>query len=289
MNGNSKYIPRNFLRGASITGSNHLELELKKSPVETLGSLTIRLIREMGAIATFFFKGFFLIFSYPPHLSRIIQQIQFIGMKSVFVICLTGAFTGMVLGFQGYYSLTMFGSEGFLGSAVALSLIRELGPVLTAIMVTGRAGSAITAEIGIMRISEQIDALKTMGINPIRFLISPKIAAALISFPLLTAIFDVIGLLGGYLTGSVLLGINREIYFSRAQASVLMEDITGGLIKSLFFAVIVVSVCCYNGYYTHTRAEGFGAKGVSLSTTTAVVHSCVLIFVADYILTSFFM
>jgi len=210
-------------------------------------------------------------------------------MKSVFVICLTGAFTGMVLGFQGYYSLTMFGSEGFLGSAVALSLIRELGPVLAAIMITGRAGSAITAEIGIMRISEQIDALKAMGINPIRFLISPKIAAALISFPLLTAIFDVIGLFGGYLTGSVLLGINREIYFSRAQASVLMEDITGGFIKSLFFAVIVVSVCCYHGYYTHTRAEGFGAKGVSLSTTTAVVHSCVLIFVADYILTSFFM
>jgi len=266
-----------------------LELELKKSPIETLGSLTIRLIREMGAIATFFFKGFFLIFSYPPHLSRIIQQIQFIGMKSVFVICLTGAFTGMVLGFQGYYSLTMFGSEGFLGSAVALSLIRELGPVLAAIMITGRAGSAITAEIGIMRISEQIDALKAMGINPIRFLISPKIAAALISFPLLTAIFDVIGLFGGYLTGSVLLGINREIYFSRAQASVLMEDITGGFIKSLFFAVIVVSVCCYHGYYTHTRAEGFGAKGVSLSTTTAVVHSCVLVFVADYILTSFFM
>lgn len=115
----------------------------------------------------------------------------------------------MVLGFQGYYSLVMFGSEGFLGSAVALSLIRELGPVLAAIMVTGRAGSAMTAEIGIMRISEQIDALKTMGINPIRFLVSPKIAAALISFPLLTAIFDVVGIFGGYLTGSILLGINR--------------------------------------------------------------------------------
>ena len=243
----------------------------------------------MGNIAIFFSKGFFFIFTYPPHLSRIVQQVQFIGSKSVFVICLTGAFTGMVLGFQGYYSLVMFGSEGFLGSAVSLSLIRELGPVLAAIMVTGRAGSAMASEIGIMRISEQIDALKTMDINPIRFLVSPKIAAALISFPLLTAIFDVVGIYGGYLTGSVLLGINREVYFSRAETSVLMDDITGGFIKSIVFAIIVVSICCCQGYYTHTRANGFGAKGVSLSTTNAVVHSCVLILVADYILTSFLM
>lgn len=266
-----------------------METSLVKNPIEKLGSLAIRQVRELGSIAIFFFKGFFLIFSYPPHFLKILEQIQFIGMKSVSVICLTGAFTGMVLGFQGYYSLVMFGSEGFLGSAVSLSLIRELGPVLAAIMVTARAGSAMAAEIGIMRISEQIDALKTMTINPIRFLISPKIAAALISFPLLTAIFDVVGIFGGYLTGSVLLGINREIYFQRAQTSVFMEDIAGGFIKSIFFAIIVVSVCCYQGYYTHTRAGGFGAKGVSFSTTTAVVHSCVLILVADYVLTSFLM
>ena len=263
--------------------------EIIKSPVEALGREILKIIREMGTIAIFFIKGFFFIFSFPINLSRITQQVQFIGARSVFVICLTGAFTGMVLGFQGYYSLTMFGSEGFLGSAVALSLIRELGPVLAAIMVTGRAGSAMTAEIGIMRISEQIDALKTMGINPIRFLISPKIAAALISFPLLTAIFDVVGLFGGYITGSILLGINREIYFSRAQTSVLMDDITGGFIKSLFFAVIVVSICCYHGYFTHIKTEDFGAKGVSTSTTRAVVHSCVLILIADYVLTSFLM
>ncbi len=267
-----------------------MELENKKSPVAKLGELTLLYIQELGSIAIFFSKGFFLIFSLPLHLPRILQQIQFIGTKSIFVICLTGAFTGMVLGFQGYYSLVMFGSEGFLGSAVSLSLIRELGPVLAAIMVTGRAGSAMAAEIGIMRISEQIDALKTMNINPIRFLISPKIAAALISFPLLTALFDVIGIFGGYLTGSILLGITPEIYFSRAETSVLMKDINGGFIKSIFFAIIVVSICCYQGYYTHTRSEGgFGAKGVSLSTTNAVVHSCVIILVADYVLTSFLM
>ncbi len=266
-----------------------MESQIKKSPLAGLGNVTINLIMEVGRIAIFFSKGFFLIFSYPFNLYRIVQQIQFIGSKSIFVICLTGAFTGMVLGFQGYYSLVMFGSEGFLGSAVSLSLIRELGPVLAAIMVTARAGSAMASEIGIMRISEQIDALKTMDINPIRFLISPKIAAALISFPLLTAIFDTIGIYGGYLTGSILLGINKEIYFSRAQSSVLMEDITGGFIKSVFFAVIVVSICCYQGYYTHLRADGFGAKGVSTSTTNAVVLSCVLILAADYVLTSFLM
>ena len=208
-------------------------------------------------------------------------------MKSLMVICLTGAFTGMVLGLQGYYTLVKFGSEGLLGAAVALSLIREMGPVLAAIMVIARAGSAIAAEIGIMRISEQIDALETMDIDPIRFLISPRLAAALISFPLLTAIFDVVGIFGGYLTGSLLLGIDEGIYFSRVESSVEMTDINGGFIKSLVFAVVVTGICTFSGFFTHERRDGFGAKGVSLSTTSAVVTSCVLILVTDYILTSF--
>ncbi len=202
------------------------------------------------------------------------------------VIALTGVFTGMVLGLQGYYTLIKFGSEGMLGSAVALTLIRELGPVLTGIMITARAGSAIAAEIGVMRISEQIDALETMDINPIRFIFSPRIVAALISFPLLTALFDVIGILGGYLTGSLMLGINDGIYFYRVNDSVVMEDITGGFVKSLVFALVVTTVCCAQGYFTHLQTRGgFGAKGVSFSTTTAVVHSCVLILVCDYIIT----
>jgi phospholipid/cholesterol/gamma-HCH transport system permease protein len=207
-------------------------------------------------------------------------------MKSIFVICLTGAFTGMVLGLQGYYTLSKFGSEGLLGAAVALSLIRELGPVLTAIMIIGRAGSAIAAEIGIMRISEQIDALETMDINPIRFLVSPRITASLISFPLLTAIFNVIGIWGGYISGSLLLGLNKGIYFSRVESGIVMDDIVGCGLKAIVFSIIVVTICCYQGYYTHTRSEGFGAKGVSLSTTSAVVISCVLVLISDYILTS---
>jgi len=258
-----------------------------KRPVPALGRLTISFIQELGKIAVFFFRSFFLIFSLPLQFSKFIQQIYFIGTKSLLVICLTGAFTGMVLGLQGYYTLIKFGSEGLLGAAVALSLIRELGPVLTAIMIIGRAGSAVAAEIGIMRISEQIDALETMDINPIRFLVSPRMAASIFSFPILTALFDAVGIIGGFLTGSMLLGIKPGIYFSRVESSVLMEDIMGGFIKSIVFALLVATICCYQGYYTHTRAEGFGAKGVSLSTTSAVVLSSVLVLIADYVLTSF--
>ncbi|MCJ7830698.1 MAG: ABC transporter permease [Desulfobacterales bacterium] len=241
----------------------------------------------MGGVALFFLKALVHIFSLPLQVSKIMQQIYQIGATSVFVICLTGAFTGMVLGLQGYYTLVKFGSEGLLGAAVALTMIREMGPVLTAIMVIGRAGSAMAAEIGIMRISEQIDALDTMDIDPIRFLISPRVAASLLSFPLLTALFDVIGIFGGYLTGSILLGINPGIYFARVESSVVISDITGGFIKAVVFAIVVSTICCFKGYYTHKRPGGFGAKGVSLSTTSAVVTACVLVLVVDYVLTSF--
>ncbi len=258
---------------------------IKEMPAST-GRLTIFFVREMGRVTLFFINGFIFIFSYPFQLKKIVQQIYFIGTKSLFVVSLTAVFTGMVLGLQGYYTLVKFGSEGLLGAAVSLTLIRELGPVLTAIMIIGRAGSATAAEIGIMRISEQIDALVTMDINPVRFLVSPRIAAAVISFPLLTAIFDVVGIFGGYLTGSVLLGINSGIYFSRIETSVVMGDITGGFIKSIAFAVVVVTICCYQGFFVHKREEGFGAKGVSLATTSSVVISCVLILIVDYALTS---
>ena len=258
-----------------------------KTPLSALGRWTLTFIQELGKIAIFFFKGFFLIFSLPFQTNKILHQVFFIGAKSLLVICLTGAFSGMVLGLQGYYTLAQFGSEGLLGAAVALTLIRELGPVLTAIMVIGRAGSATAAEIGIMRISEQIDALETMDINPTRFLVSPRLAASFLSFPILTAIFDVIGILGGYVTGSLLLDINPGLYFSRLETSVLMEDINGGFIKSIVFSLLVATICSYQGFYTHTRTEGFGAKGVSHSTTSAVVSSCVVVLIADYILTSF--
>ena len=255
--------------------------------LDWLGQITLKVIGELGAVAIFFVHGFALIFSYPFQFRKIIQQVYFIGVKSFLIISLIGLFTGMVLGLQGYYTLVKFGAEGMLGAAVALSLIRELGPVLTALMIIGRAGSSIAAEIGIMRISEQIDALDTMDINPMRFLVSPRIAASIISFPLLTALFDVIGIIGGFLTGVLLLGVNSGIFFNRIFDSVVAKDITGGFLKSLFFALVVSTICCYQGYFTHMRPGGFGAKGVSLATTSAVVISCVLVLVLDYVLTSF--
>jgi len=254
--------------------------------VEVLGTTTRGGIETIGRGSIFFFQGLLQLLVLPVQFSKIVEHTWFIGMKSMMVIVLTGIFTGMVLGLQGYYTLVQFGSEGMLGSAVALTLIRELGPVLTAIMVAARAGSAMAAEIGVMRISEQIDALETMDVNPVRYLFTPRIVAGVISFPLLTALFDVIGIFGGYLTGSLLLGINPGIYLYRVKDSVFMTDVTGGFIKSLVFSLVVTTVCCSRGYFTHLHTTGgFGAKGVSHSTTTAVVNSCVLILIFDYIIT----
>ena len=258
-----------------------------KNPVAALGREVLTSVRYMGRVFLFFIKGFLLIFQPPFQFNKIRQHIYFIGMKSVFVICLTAGFTGMVLGLQGYYALVKYGSTAALGSAVALSLVREMGPVLTAIMVIARAGSATAAEIGIMRISEQIDALTTMRIDPLGYLISPRIAAGLISFPILTAFFDLIGILGGYLSGVILMGANAGSYLYRVDASVEWIDVKGGFIKSIVFAVLVITICCFQGYFTHMRRDSYGSKSVSLSTTSAVVLSCVMILVSDYVVTSF--
>ena len=221
----------------------------------------------------------------PVKLSRLAKQIHFIGFQSLLVIVLTGAFTGMVLSLQGFYTLNRFGSEAFLGPMVALSLIKEMGPVITGLMVTGRAGSAVAAEIGIMRISDQIDALTLMGLNPFRYLIVPNLLAALIALPLLTAVFDVVGILGGYMVGVKLLGVGSGTYFGEMTNYVDLSDIVEGLYKSLSFGVIIAWVCCYKGYYTGIHT-GFGAEGVSRATTQAVVFSSVLILVWDYFMTS---
>jgi len=252
------------------------------------GAKAIRLNGNLGAIAIFFFRALILIF-HPKQFSAIIQQIYFIGAKSVQIVALVGFFTGMVLGLQLYFVLVKFGSVGVLGTAVALSLIREMGPVLTAIMITARAGSAMTAEIGIQRISEQVDALSTMRIDPVGYLISPRIAAAVISFPILTTFFDLIGIFGGWVSGCLLLGVNSGAYYYRVVSATQMEDITGGLVKSLVFGLLVVTICCFQGFFTHMRSDSYGARSVSLSTTSAVVLSCVMILISDYIVTSFIM
>jgi phospholipid/cholesterol/gamma-HCH transport system permease protein len=172
----------------------------------------------------FLARTFVYAFSSPLKFSIVLKQIRFIGSESMLVIFLTGAFAGMVLSLQGFYSLNRFGSAALLGPMVALSLIRELGPVFTALMVTARAGSAMTAEIGIMRITEQIDAIELMGLNPFRYLIIPKLLAGIVALPLLTAIFDVVGIFGGYLVGGKLFGVGKGTYFGEMANYVDMEE-----------------------------------------------------------------
>jgi phospholipid/cholesterol/gamma-HCH transport system permease protein len=251
------------------------------SPLEVVGRVALAQVQGMGRMTIFLGSACFWAVRPPLKLWHVIRQIHFIGVKSVSVILLTALFTGMVLGLQGYYTLRKFGSEALLGPAVALSLIREMGPVTAALMVTARAGSAIAAEIGIMRISEQIDALTAMAVNPIKYLVVPRVIAGLIAVPLLTAIFDVVGIYGGYLVGVKLLGLSSGTYFSEMRNAVEMSDITGGFLKSLTFGIIVTWVCTYKGYYT-----GHGAEGVVKSTTEAVVLSSVLVLVWDYFMTS---
>ncbi len=257
--------------------------------VESLGSWGIRSVWGLGRMGMFFaymVRGF----ARPPAKYRaVLKQIHFIGTKSFFVIGFTAAFTGMVLGLQGYYTLSKFGSEGLLGSAVALSLIRELGPVLTALMVTGRAGSAMCAEIGIMRIEEQIDALECMAIDPHAYLITPRLIAALVALPLLTAFCDVVGIFGGYLIGVELLGVSAGAYMDGIQSSVSWEDVHMGIVKSLCFAVLIIWICTCKGYYAGVDEGNFGPEEVGRATTEAVVYASISILMSDYIVTSILM
>ena len=257
-------------------------------PFQRTGEILLFIVDHLGASLIFFSKAIIRIFG-RRQFNNIISQVLEIGTRSITIVVIVGLFTGMVLGLQLYYTLVKFGSQGVIGAAISLALIRELGPVLTAIMVTARSGSAMAAEIGVQRISEQIDALYTMGINPMGFLVSPRIAASILSFPLLTAFFDIVGIFGGWVTGVVLLGTNEGSYFYSMETSVDLTDLKGGFIKSAVFAVIVSTICCYQGFFTHTKKNDYGARSVGASTTSAVVISCVMILVSDYIVTSFLM
>lgn len=258
---------------------------LLSRPFAAIGRSVLNGIDHLGGSAIFLVLALLKIVR-PKELSKIIKQIYYIGARSMMIIMLVGLFTGMVLGLQSYYALVKVGAQGALGTLVSLTLVRELGPVLAAIMIAARAGSAISAEIGIQRISEQIDALYTMRIDPMKYLISPRIAAAIISFPLLTALFDLIGIIGGYISGVLIMGANAGTYFYRVQASLDMKDVVDGFVKSIVFAIIVATVCCYQGYFAHMRTDSHGAKAVGLATTSAVVISCVLVLMSDYIVTS---
>ncbi len=249
--------------------------------IQKLGATTIHAVQEAGRMQIFLIRALIGMVTPPIRWRAIVAQIHFMGVRSWPVILLTAAFSGMVLAYQGYYTLRNFGSEGFLGSGVALSLIRELGPVLAALMVTGRGGSAMAAELGIMRITEQIDALTAMNLEPIKFLASPRILASTFVMPILGAIFVVVGIMGAYAVGVFLLGVNPGLFYNGMVKSVSLSDLGSGLIKTVIFGVTIGLVSAYKGFTTRR-----GAEGVGRTTTEAVVMCSVLILVWDYILTS---
>jgi len=223
----------------------------------------------------------------PPYrIYPVIKQIYFIGARSLLVIVVAGVFVGMVVALQFHDTLVRFGSVSLLGSAVGLSLIRELGPVLTALMVIGRAGSAICAEISIMRTDQQIDALECMAIDTYRYLFAPRVIAGIISVPLLTAVFIVVGIFGGYFVGVVLFEVSPGSYFQGMYETVLQRDIVMGLTKSVVFGLLIVWIATVKGYYLHLEENTFGSEGVSKVTTDAVVISSITILCFDYLLSA---
>lgn len=246
-----------------------------------LGRFAIQNTADMGRTFIFLLSAIAWAFRPPTRLRLILQHIRGIGVESLSVVILSGVFTGMVMGLQGYYSLRKFNAENFLGSAVALGILRELGPVLSAFMVTGRTGSAMAAELASMKVSEQIDALYSMAINPIQYLVTPRIIAGLISMPLLTAIFDVVAIYGAFVVGVQLLGVSSGSYFSGMELSVVFKDVLSGFLKSVSFGLIITWICCYKGFHAPPMATGVGQ-----ATTEAVVLSFVMILVWNYFMTS---
>jgi phospholipid/cholesterol/gamma-HCH transport system permease protein len=245
--------------------------------LDNLGRSVLSGVEQMGGMLILLISTFGWMFRPPLKLRSIIKQMEFVGVKSTFVVVLTGTFTGMVLALQSYHGFRLFSAESLVGSTVALSMTRELGPVLTGLMVTARAGSAMAAELGTMRVTEQIDALYVMAANPIKYLVVPRIVASVFMVPLLTAISDFLGILGGYFVGVVLLDINEGIFVDNIYKYVELEDIYNGLIKAAFFGLLLSLIGCYKGF--NTRG---GAEGVGMATTEAVVIASVSILVADY-------
>jgi phospholipid/cholesterol/gamma-HCH transport system permease protein len=236
----------------------------------SLGRMTLFLLNAGRRFATRPFRG-----------AELLEQARFIGNRSLGVVCLTAAFTGMVLALQGYSALVRFGSEAIVGSLVALSLTRELSPVLAALMVTARAGSAITATLGNMRVGEQIDALRAMAIDPVQYLVSPRLVAAIAVIPLLTAMFSLVGIGSAYALSTTVLHLDGGQFLSSVRDSVEWSDVSAGIWKSLVFAVCVAWIGTYYGFF----AAG-GAKGVGFATTQSVVATSVVILIGDYVMTA---
>jgi phospholipid/cholesterol/gamma-HCH transport system permease protein len=213
----------------------------------------------------------------------VIREMYFIGVMSLVIILVSGLFVGLVLGLQMYDTLQRFGSGDIVGMVVALSLVRELGPVLSALLISSRAGSAVTAEIGLMKTTEQLSAMEMMAIQPVSRVVAPRFWAGVISVPLLTSVFNVVGIFGGYLVAVHMLGVDAGTFWSQMQEAVDFRlDVVNGFIKSVFFAVAIIFIAVFQGYHATPTAEG-----VSLATTQTVVKSALVVLAMDFVLTAF--
>ena len=249
--------------------------------VRSLGEKAVGLITYVGGLSIFLSEVVFWLFHPPFRLRQIVKQAEKIGASSLPIVSLISLFTGMVLALQSAYQMQKIQAEMYIASLVALSMIRELGPVLTALIVAGRCGAAITAEIGTMKVTEQIDALETLATNPINYLVVPRFWALLISLIVLTVYANFIGIVGGYLIGVYKLPIPHHMYVQMTYDPLTHSDVRNGLYKSLVFAVVICIIACFEGM----RAEG-GAEGVGKATTSSVVRSFVLIIACDCLLTA---
>jgi phospholipid/cholesterol/gamma-HCH transport system permease protein len=222
-----------------------------------------------------------LAFVRPPFRTRLLlTAMDDVGVQSLFIVALTGVFSGMVVALQTAYALRVYGAEGSLGGITALSLAREVAPVFTAIVVTARAGSSMAAELGNMRITDQIDAITTMGVSAVQYLVTPRIVAAVVTVPILTALYGAVALLGAYFIGVVNLGGDRGVFLQSVRDFVEPRDLSMGLLKAVTFGLLFSAISCRHGFF----AEG-GARGVGAATTRSVVESCVAVLLANYVIT----
>lgn len=252
-----------------------------KRIAELFGKNVIISVRSFGNWCLFTSQAIAWLPRRPYRLSNLVRQMEFIGVNSTSIILLTGVFVGAVFALQTGKAFAMFNAESLVGATIGLSISREIGPVFTALMVTARACSAMAAEIGTMRVTEQIDALETMAVNPVHFLAVPRVVSATIMTPLLTAIFDLVAMIGSYFVGVKLLEISEGAFLDKIYYFVNLRDFLGGLIKAAVFGFFISLISCYQGYV----ARG-GAEGVGRATTRAVVMSSVTILITDYFLTT---
>lgn len=238
-------------------------------------------IEESGKISIFLSESVRLIFEKPSRFNEIIRHMEFVGNESIAIICLTGLFTGLALSFQIYLGFKMFNAVNMVGPVVALGITRELGPVLTGLIVAARAGGAMAARLGTMRVNEQIDALDVMGVNTKQYLISPRIVAAFICMPLLTAVFDFVAMLGSWILCVKLVQLDEAVFWQKIRDMIEVKHINEGLFKSAIFGIFFALICTYRGFNTTG-----GAKGVGDATNQGVVQSMVAIIILDYFLTN---